>query len=430
MAPTKARIDLFTGWPAPSLLPINQLKDAAAAALSDPCISSPGLGYGPDEGYGPLKENIARLLTDFYGPPEPVSSERICITGGASQNMACILQVFTDPAVTKYVWMVEPAYYLARRIFEDAGFGAGRIRGVPGGDDAELGGIDIEFLEAALEDSQEQCPVVSQTPTKPSYAYRKFYKHVIYCVPTFSNPSGITMPLEKRRALVQLARKFDALVVCDDVYDFLHWEVPGSEPNQECYSPLPRLVDLDRHFDGGPTEMFGNVVSNGSFSKIVGPGCRVGWAEGTGKFIYGLSKAGSTRSGGAPSQLVSTFSNGLLADGSLAGVIRKELVPACARRYLALSSAARTHLVPLGASFDEVSGGYFVWLKLPEPLAAEEVVGKALEEEDLVIGPGGLFAVSEGSGIAKRVRLCFMWEDETKLAEGVERLARVMQRLL
>ncbi|KAF9640313.1 hypothetical protein BFW01_g12119 [Lasiodiplodia theobromae] len=274
MSPPNNRIDLFAGWPAPSLLPVSLLKDAAVTALSDPNVFFPGLGYGPDEGYEPLRKNIAKWMTEFYLPAEPVSLKHICITGGASQNIACILQVYTDPAVARCVWMVEPAYYLARRIFEDAGFGDGRIRGIPGGDDAELGGIDLAYLENAMEDVERQW-------------HQKIYSHVIYCVPTFSNPSGVTMPKATRRALVRLARKYDILVLCDDVYDFLSAN-PG---NDEATSLLPRIVDIDKALDGGPHDSFGNVVSNGSFSKIAGPGCRVGWAEGTEKFIYGLSQA-------------------------------------------------------------------------------------------------------------------------------------------
>jgi DNA-binding transcriptional MocR family regulator len=95
------------------------------------------------------------------------------------------------------------------------------------------------------------------------------------------------MTRERREDLVRVARKYDALVVADDVYDFLSWGTASSTS-----SSLPvRLVDIDRVLDGGPSDRFGNVVSNGSFSKLIGPGCRVGWAEGTEGFAQGLSQA-------------------------------------------------------------------------------------------------------------------------------------------
>jgi DNA-binding transcriptional MocR family regulator len=136
-------INLLRGWPSASLLPIAQLQSAAHIALSDPSIAIPGLQYGPDEGYGPLRSEVSRWLSSFYDCPD--DSSRICITGGASQNLACALQVFTDPAVTQRVWMVAPCYFLACRIFEDAGF-AGRLRAVP--EDGE--GIDVEYLEGEI----------------------------------------------------------------------------------------------------------------------------------------------------------------------------------------------------------------------------------------------------------------------------------------
>lgn len=131
------------GWPAPNLHPTEQLSAAAQRVFSHPSISTPSLQYGPDEGYGPLRTAISRWLSDFYSCPDEES--RICITGGASQNLACVLQVFTDVQYTKAIWMVAPCYFLGCRIFEDSGF-AGRLRAVK--EDAE--GIDLEFLEKEL----------------------------------------------------------------------------------------------------------------------------------------------------------------------------------------------------------------------------------------------------------------------------------------
>jgi DNA-binding transcriptional MocR family regulator len=209
--------------------------------------------------------------------------------------MANMLAVYTDPTYTRNVWIVAPAYMLAFRIFEDAGFGA-KMRGVP--DDQ---GIDLNYLRRELIESEAHAEERGMTKPvlKPG---RKIYKHVIYCVPSFSNPSGMTMPLSTREGLVRLARDFDALVIPDDVYDFLHWPVQ-SNGSQEVHeydltakSPavrLPRLVDIDQSLDGGAersaADGFGNACSNGSFSKIVGPGVRVGWVQGSKKFVHGVA---------------------------------------------------------------------------------------------------------------------------------------------
>lgn len=304
MAPLRP-IDLFRGWPASELIPVDSLKEAAVKALSNKSISDAGFGYGPDEGYYPLRQNIAKWLTEYYGPRETITSDRICITGGASQNLASILQVFTDPLQTEMIWLVEPTYYLVFRPFEDAGF-HGRMRAIP----EDESGMDVHTLERALEeladtgdDKTSHTNYVRYLTAfllwshvsdpfqagKPARSYRKIYKHIIYCVPSFSNPSGTTMTRSRREDLVRVARKYDALIICDDVYDMLAW-TEGSKSKPIGHS-LHRLVDIDRVLDGGPIDAFGNVVSNGSFSKLLGPGCRVGWAEGSEAFIYGLSQA-------------------------------------------------------------------------------------------------------------------------------------------
>jgi len=164
---TKNQINLFRGWPNFSLLPTSALKDAAVKALSNPLVSNPGLEYGPDPGYLPLRKSIAKWLSSFYHPSflnststttqektegksESGEEEKICITGGASQNLACVLQVYSDPGITT-VWMVAPCYYLACNIFADAGL---EMRAVGQGKDEE--GIDLEALEEGMKKVEKE----------------------------------------------------------------------------------------------------------------------------------------------------------------------------------------------------------------------------------------------------------------------------------
>lgn len=92
---------------------------------------------------------MAAWLTSFFQPTAPIAQDRVCITGGASQNLACLLQVFTDPLYTSNVWIVAPAYMLAFRIFQDSAL---NLRAVP--EDEE--GIDIDFLREELKKSDEK----------------------------------------------------------------------------------------------------------------------------------------------------------------------------------------------------------------------------------------------------------------------------------
>ncbi|KAB2571657.1 Uncharacterized protein DBV05_g9705 [Lasiodiplodia theobromae] len=434
----KPLINLLRGWPNTSLLPTALIKQAVDNVLTRPDVATPGLLYGPDPGDPGARKAIAAWLTDFFRPGEPVTDERITITGGASQNLGCILQTFTDPIYTRNIWISSPAYFLAFRIFEDSGF-SGRLRSVPEDD----GGIDIDFLRREITKSEEKARKDGNTrPTvKPERPWSKIYPHVIYVVPSFANPSSVTMPLERRKELVKLAREYDALVICDDVYDFLQWPA-ATDTDQRGLNKalLPRLVDIDRFLDDGAerdgADGFGNVASNGSFSKILGPGLRVGYLEGNAKFAYGVSQTGTSRSGGAPSQLTSTYVAQLLESGRLQEHIYGTLQPAYAARYRAIMLAIEKHLVPLGVKLPqpgrEVVGGYFVWLTLPSPLKSADVARLAQEKENLIVAEGRLFEVPGDSAEVNfpcDIRLCFSWEEVDRLGEGIERLARVIGQL-
>lgn len=152
MATTRLPIDLLRGWPNAALLPTRQIRAASEAALSDTTIFTPGLLYGPDDGFEPLRENLAGWLSRFYNEfSAQIPRDRISITGGASQNLACLLQAFSDPLYTRHIWMVSPTYYHACRIFEDGGF-YGRLRSVP--EDEE--GVNIDYLEKELAKSAKE----------------------------------------------------------------------------------------------------------------------------------------------------------------------------------------------------------------------------------------------------------------------------------
>ncbi|KAI1322917.1 pyridoxal phosphate-dependent transferase [Xylariaceae sp. FL0255] len=493
-------INLLRGWPAYDLLPADAIREASQTALSDPRIYMPGLEYGPDPGYQPLREELAGWLQRFYGlrdddddDDDESSADNITITGGASQSAACLLQSFTDPARTLAVWMVAPCYFLACQIFDDAGF-AGRLRAVPEHEDGE--GVDLDALERGMRELEEgqkgkvkgkgregDGDEEGAAPYKDVGPHRKVYRHVIYCVPTFANPSGRTMTAARRKGLVALARKYDALVICDDVYDMLQWRT------QEGYSAsssgsvstlaasshldldralLPRLVDLDIAL--GPSEYdppgkhFGHVVSNGSFSKLVGPGMRTGWTYSTPDFAFGTAQTGSTKSGGAASQIAATMICELLKKRVAGNTTRQEeecvldrhiryvLRPAYAQRHRHLASTIHDVLSPLGITVvdnslrgqDGVFGGYFIWMNLPtsttwtgsEPKlwpTAAAIAKRCKTDEDLLIGNGELFAVHGDETAApfdRAIRLCFAWEEEDKIVDGVRRLGRIIRKML
>ena len=446
----KPLINLLRGWPSPSLLPFASLNSASQKILSNPSLYNPVLQYGPDQGYPPLRSEVAKYLFSLYGANAKYACagadpERVCITGGASQNMTCILQSFTDPLYTRGVWMIAPCYFLACPIFEDSGYG-GRLRAFPEDDE----GANLGMLEAGMEKMERewrQGRSASAGPAKNPKA-RKIYKFVIYVVATCANPSGKSMSLRRREELVKLARKYDALIISDDVYDFLQWDSSGEwktpEKQRQEKMRLPRLTDVDRELDGMSEDGFGNAVSNGSFSKMVGPGMRTGWVDATPNFAFGLAQTGSTKSGGAPSQFCAAMIAEMLKNGDLQEYVDKVCRPALQKRHKLMVETIEREILPIVDADERAGlmrsirgdgsyGGYFVWLSLGEAWNAARVAYRALKEENLILGEGGQFEVKgdeKSLRFKREIRLCFSWENEESVVEGVSRLGAVMRRMI
>jgi DNA-binding transcriptional MocR family regulator len=447
-------INLQLGWPSLSLFPAAQLLESASEVLVSEKKTASSLIYGPDAGYEPLRQSIAQWLSGIYGRGSRLSSDRVCITNGASGNLDNVLARFTEPGYTRTIWMVEPSYFLACPIFMDNGFD-GMMKGVPEDDE----GLDIDFLRNGLEQADKDANLDEPT-RKSGQRYPKLYRHIIYCVPTFSNPSAKTMSLRRRQELIRLAREFDALVVTDDVYDVLRWPANPSETFQQLGDIPPRIVDIDRTLDGGPTGEWGNSMSNGSFSKIVAPGVRVGWAEATPSFTLALSQVGATRSGGCPAHMTASFVHELLESGSLEQHLQTRVIPTFRDRYYALLSAIDTYLVPLGMQistgkpYDEATvqtngdsdshrvhctqaGGYFMWLLLPTELAGRgaELAAIGLEKHNLKFAFGDMMQVQGDTASIERatksygngIRLSWAWHTKEEIVEGIKRLATLVQ---
>lgn len=350
--------------------------------------------------------------------------------------------------------MVEPTYFLACPTFEDAGF-EGRLRGVP--EDEE--GIDLEFLRREIEklDGETEGKANRKKRLKNEKNYPKLYRHVIYCVPTFSNPSAKTMSLRRRRELVLLARKFDALIVADDVYDFLRWAAHGSTTSTPFLgNPPPRLIDIDRQIDSPPSS-YGNTLSNGTFSKLVAPGCRCSWVEASPDFIEALSTVGYTRSGGAGSQMSSVIIERLLSSGELDKHMEEVLIPTYRRRATAMINAIEKELVPLGVRVEvgkgwvvedgkhdnstqslgdiELQGGFFTYLVFPSRYPpAEQISRIARSKYALKFAAVHLMVVKGDEGSLKRVdergcRLSWSWHSERTIERGVKRLGKLLKSL-
>lgn len=252
------------------------------------------------------------------------------------------------------------------------------------------------------------------------------------------------MPLSRRQELIRLARKHDALIISDDVYDFLQWSVTASLTTEELPSNMriPRLSDVDASLGiplTGPSR-FGNAVSNGSFSKMAGPGVRTGWAEATPAFATGLSQTAATRSGGAPSQLCAAMMSEMLTAGELQEFVAERTRPSLQRRHRLMMDAVNRYVAPVtgvqtresSLRGEDVYGGYFVWFQLSGQFSAKQVADAAMREENIIIGQGNMFEVKgdeEAASFGQHVRLCFSWEPEDGIVDAVKRLGGLLHRM-
>jgi DNA-binding transcriptional MocR family regulator len=128
--------------------------------LTNNSVAFPALEYGPDHGDPRLRKHLASWLTKFFKPQDPITDDRMVISGGASQNLAVLLNVFTDPSYTRHVWIVAPAYHLSFRVFQDAGF-HDKFRAIPEDDE----GIDIEYFKQAIQKAEDKA--ISQGIKEP-----------------------------------------------------------------------------------------------------------------------------------------------------------------------------------------------------------------------------------------------------------------------
>lgn len=431
--------NFFKGHPSFRLLP-NRAVIAATTKLLDPEFrdydddtnNRHPLTYGSDEGAYWVRDAITtfnndqtfRFQKDDRGRSKP---EFLNLDSGASYGVLSILLQTTLPhtGYTKQAFVVTPTYFLINSCFIDAGF-SGKITAI---DEIGNGEINIDLLERKLEqfekdpkDSQgEEALKPIMNPLRKGQ--KKIYKYVMYCIPTFSNPSGSSYSEETKLKLIDIARKYDMLIITDDVYDMLTFE----EPFDELPKPLIRFVQLDRRSNEDP-ESYGNTVSNATFSKLIAPGLRFGYHETvTDKLAAQLSHGGANTSGGTPSQLNSMIVGTMLLNGSAAKVLsrfREEF----ANRAEALYESIKKFL-PKETMFEMPKGGYFSWLTLPEGYDAREIGKIAYETYGIILANGSDFEVigDERNWGARSIRMSISFLEVDAISSGIELLGKVCQ---
>jgi DNA-binding transcriptional MocR family regulator len=350
-------ISFARGIPAPECLPVEELADCARTVIERDGRTV--LSYGPVGGYAPLREWIA----DRHA----VDPGRVLVTNGSLQGFVFLAEQLAGSRV----FVERPTYdrplHILRRLSVDV---------VSLAMDDE--GLDPQALEREL-----------RSGTRPGF---------LYTIPTFQNPSGRTLSLERRRRIVELAHEYDLLVLEDDPYGLVRFE--GEQQ--------PTLFELE----GGE-----RVVYSSSFSKTVAPGVRVGYfvlpAE-----LESKLEATAVQTYITPALLGQATVFEFVNRGNFEPNLERVRNLLRVRRDAMLDALERDFTD--GARWNRPEGGYFLWLELSEGIDTAELLGRA-GEAGVTFVPGADFG---GGGATARLAYSFVTAEE--IGEGVRRLAALV----
>src|SRR3954468_24830642 len=357
------QISFARGAPSIDIVAVDDLSAAAQRAFeNDPAGS---FSYGTAIGYPPLREWIAQK--------QELPAEQAIVTNGSMQADAFLFELLVEDG--DLVVVEAPTY--DRTLLSLRKRGAD-ILAIP----LEEDGIDVSALASALE-----------AGARPTLA------HVI---PTFQNPAGYTLSLDKRRRLIQLAEQYDFLIFEDDPYIELRFE--GER--------LPTMLSLDSSE---------HVVYASSFSKTVCPGIRVGYLAGPVETIAGIQKI-ATETYISPSMVSESIVNEFCRSGAIDRSI-ETVKNALRERRDALSAALERELPD--AKFTAPDGGYFLWVDLPDSVDVDALFAAA-GDRGVVFVKGTDFLLEGGKS---SLRLAYSGVTTDEIDEGVKRLAEAYNSL-
>ena len=367
-------IEFRAGHPDLELMPAEGLIKATRMVLEREAPQA--LSYGAEQGPTCLIQQLSAWLERMEG--EKPLPEQLMITGGASQALDMLCLLLTEPADVALVQ--SPTYHLALRVMRDHRL---ELVSIPG--DGE--GIQIDALTETIE----------------SLLRREKQPRLLYLVSTYGNPGGTTLNLQRREALADLARKYDLIVVEDDVYYQLWYDAP----------PPPSIYRLSAS---------DSVIRLGSFSKILAPGLRLGWMHAPPNIIQRCTQSGALDSGGGLGHFTAHIVAAFIELGKLDAHV-KTLRNQYQKRRDALVEALAVHL-PESCHWIIPQGGFFVWLQLPGGVNSATFLQRA-EDAGVSYVPGTAFFANKGG--ENYCRLNFTMVPFNELEEGAQRLGSALR---
>lgn len=360
------------GLPGPETFPIKEFEEIACKILREK--GAVALQYGPTEGEKPFREEIAKWLGREKAT---IKAENILVTSGSQQGLDVIARIFLDP---NDIIIVElPTYIGAIQAFSAY---RARMIGVP----QDNHGIKTDGLKKALDR-------LAKKNRKPKF---------IYVVPDFQNPSGVTLSLERRKELLELAYKYEVPIVEDSPYKDLRYTGEN----------IPAIYSLDKE---------NHVIVLGTFSKLLCPGLRLAWLMSPVDYMDRFVVAKQCMDLCPPS-----FTQLIVAEYLSRGLLPKQIekIRRLYGRKLQAMLKALNKYMPKGVHWSRPDGGLFLWVELPARMSANELFPKAIENKVAYVVGSAFHCNGKGQNT---MRLNFSYSTGPQIDEGIKRLAKLIE---
>jgi len=366
-------ISLSGGMPDIRHLPLDEVSRVAANSILQEGVA--GLQYGDTTGRVQTKKLICELMRDVDIHVRP---EDVTVTTGAQQALDLLAKCFINPGDN--IITEGPTYLGALQAFSAY---QPKVHTIEFDED----GMRMDLLEAKLEEL--------------GVRGAKF----IYTIPTFQNPGGVTMSLERRRRLLELARSYKIPIIEDDPYGRLRFE--GEH--------VPCLRSMDEE-----------IIYLGTMSKVFAPGLRTGWVIAPTPILkkFNMVKQGSDLCGSALCQVI--------VEHYFKEIPWREVLAAMCEKYKQRRDAilaALEEYFPPEATWTHPAGGFFIWVTLPQYVKTPQILSVALEAGVTFVPGDGCYPNSSGKG-HNALRLAFCYEEPEAIREAIRRLSLVIEERL
>ncbi len=366
-------ISFAGGLPGPETFPVKELEDISCQILREK--GALALQYGPTEGELPLREEIAKWMSREKATIRP---ENILITEGSQQGLDIVSKVFLDP--NDIIILELPTYIGGLQAFSAY---RAKMIGVP----QDGHGMRMDLLEKVL----------------TRLAKRKKKPKFIYVVPDFQNPSGVTMTVERRKRLLELAYQHEIPILEDSPYRELRYAGES----------VPAIYGLD-------TE--NQVMVLGTFSKLLCPGLRLAWIMAPHEWMDRMvvAKQGMDLCSPTYTQLIGAeyMKRGLLPQ-------QIERIRKIYGRKLQVMLKALKKYMPKGVKWSRPEGGLFLWIKLPKKMNTNDLFPKAIEGKVAYVVGSAFHCNGKGQNT---MRMNFSFSSEQQIDEGIQRLAKIIRQ--